>query len=214
MPVFAASEYLLSYGLLGDFGRFRTLRPFTCRRGDRVVVQSHRGLELAEVLREAAPGHAQFLPNTSVGQLLRLATADDELTATRMQVRGRRILDRGNVLAASLGLAMQLLDVEVLLDGKRAILHHLRWADDDIRPFVSALASELALEIQLEDVNRAAESLIEPEESTCGRDNCGGGHCNDCGNGGCATCGDAPAEVLSEYLAAMRSKFEGRHALL
>ena len=59
-------EYLLRYGLAGDFGRFRAARPLALRRGDRAVVRSHRGLELAEVLREAAPGHAPFLPNTTV----------------------------------------------------------------------------------------------------------------------------------------------------
>ena len=67
-----AVEYLLSYGLAGDFGRFRAPGPLECRRGARAVVRSHRGLEIAEVLRAATPRHAHFLPNTSVGQLLRL----------------------------------------------------------------------------------------------------------------------------------------------
>ena len=67
-------EYLLSYGRLGDFGRFRAGKPLTCRRGDRAVVRTHRGLEVGEVLREATPVHATFLPNTSVGQLVRLLT--------------------------------------------------------------------------------------------------------------------------------------------
>ena len=51
-------EYLLSYGTAGDFGRFRPTRPLTCRRGDRAVVRSARGLELGVVLCEAQPGHA------------------------------------------------------------------------------------------------------------------------------------------------------------
>ena len=47
-------EHLLSYGNAGDFGRFRPLHPLACRRGDRAVVQSHRGLELGVVLCPAS----------------------------------------------------------------------------------------------------------------------------------------------------------------
>ena len=63
-------EYLVSYGLAGDFGRFRSLTPLVCRRGQRVVVRSHRGVEVGIVLRPATPRHASFLPNTTLGQLL------------------------------------------------------------------------------------------------------------------------------------------------
>src|SRR5207248_1796316 len=82
-------EYLLGYGLRGDFGRFRAARPLACRRGDRAVVRSHRGLELAEVLCPARPGHAAFLPNTSVGELLRLAAPEDEAAAAAAAAAAR-----------------------------------------------------------------------------------------------------------------------------
>src|SRR5579872_7255781 len=119
-------EFLLSYGLRGEFGRFRASRPVACRRGDRAVVRSHRGLEVAEVLREAVPGHAVFLPNTSVGQFLRLVTPDDERTEAELRRRGGAVLERGNRLAAEMGLPLEVLDVEMLLDGEHAVVHHLR----------------------------------------------------------------------------------------
>ena len=36
-------EYLVSYGNLGDFGRFRAAAPLACRRGQKLVVRSPRG---------------------------------------------------------------------------------------------------------------------------------------------------------------------------
>ena len=136
-------EYLLAYGVLGDFGRFRSPRPLTCCRGDRAVIRTARGLEIGTVLREAAPGHAPFLPNTTVGSLLRLVTEDDEGAADRLQARTAEFCDEASRTAATLGLPLAVLDAELLLDGEHAVLHFVRWEDCDIRPLVSSLSKQL-----------------------------------------------------------------------
>src|SRR5262249_27864696 len=97
-------EYLVRYGLNGEFGRFRSARPLSCQRGEAVIVRTGRGLELGHVLRPAMPGHATFLPNTTVGTLLRQATPDDEQSSVRMRRRGEQILGRGRELIAEGGL--------------------------------------------------------------------------------------------------------------
>src|SRR5262249_26662278 len=148
-PAMDGQEYLVSFGLTGEFGRFRTAAPLTLRRGERVVVRSPRGVEVAEVLREATPGHARFLPNTSVGSLLRRITAEDEYHEIERRVCGQRLFERGRQLAAQLDLPLELLDVEVLLDGQHAVLHQLRGAGADVRPFVSTLSREFELHITL-----------------------------------------------------------------
>jgi hypothetical protein len=207
-------EYLLGYGLRGDFGRFRAARPLACRRGDRAVVRSHRGLELAEVLCPARPGHAAFLPNTSVGQLLRLAAPEDEAAAEKMRGRARELFGRAADLAAELGLPLEVLDAEVLLDGRHADLHHLRWAECDVRPFVSTLSREFDLYLTLTDLSAPREAE-EPAEHGCGREGCGGGNCGSCGSdGGCATCGVSGGDVQA-YFAELRERMaRGRTALL
>src|SRR5947209_19543093 len=133
-------EYLLSYGVLGDFGRFHPVKPLACVRGQRAVVRTHRGLELATVLGEARPGHAHFLPNTTVGPLLRLATSDDLQTERRRREDARRLCGEAGALAATLALPLEVIDAEVLLDGQHAVVHHLSWAEFDPRPFVSGLS--------------------------------------------------------------------------
>ncbi len=206
-------EYLLSYGLVGDFGRFRAAGPLSCRRGDRALIRTHRGLEIGEVLREATPGHAGFLPNTTVGRLLRLAGPEDDQIALQVRARARRLFDRGRALAGELELPLDLIDAEVLHDDEHGVLHLLRRTDSDVRPFVSTLSREFGLHILLTDLGRPGASLTEEEESAgCGREGCGqesGGGCSSCGPGGCGSCD------TKETFASLRDKMEqGRTALL
>lgn len=182
-----AREYLVGHGTAGDFGRFRTGAALDCRRGDRVVVQTHRGLELGTVLCDARPGHAQFLPNSSVGRLLRRATAEDEATAREREARGREFFEDSRRRVAELGLPLEVLDAELLLDGRQAILHYLRWAECDERPLVSSLCKEYGFFVALHNLQMPAEA---PEEHAgCGAENCGQGDCGS--HGGCSTCGIA-----------------------
>jgi hypothetical protein len=213
-----AQEYLLSFGLLGEFGRFRCSAPLACRRGDRVVVRSHRGLEIGEVLREATPRHAQFLPNTSVGQLLRRLQPDDEQKASQMQLRSQHLFDRGQQLARELGLPLELIDVEVLLDGEHAALHHVRWAECDVRPFVSTLSREFSLYLTLEDLGKGREPPHHDEEDHgCGQENCGqqAGGCSTCSTGGgCSTCHKSTPEEVQRHFAQLREQMESRRMTL
>jgi cell fate regulator YaaT (PSP1 superfamily) len=206
-------EYLAGYGLLGEFGRFRPLRPLSCQRGDRIVVRSHRGLEIARVLRQATQQHAHFLPNTTLGQILRPLTPDDEQAEQERQQEGQRLLARATALAAQLQLPLELLDVEILLDGEHAVLHHLRWADADLRPFVSTLSREHAVTLTLEDLSQPRE----PAAEGCGREGCGHGE-GGCGSsssgGGCASCGVAHASADQARFAALRQQMERRTPLL
>src|SRR4051812_8376905 len=106
----AHAEYLVGFGLSGDFGRFRAGDALSLRRGCRVVIRSERGLELGSVLRPASDRAARFLGQTEVGELLRPAGPDDEEQSRQMTRRAARLLERGATLAAELGFAVTLLD--------------------------------------------------------------------------------------------------------
>ena len=216
-----AQEYLVSFGLTGEFGRFRASVPLALRRGERVVVRGPRGVESAEVLREATPRHAHFLPNTSVGALLRRFTAEDERTEMRIRAKGQQLFERGRQLAAELEMPLELLDVEVLLDGEHAVLHHLRWADADVRPFVSTLSREFELHVALVDLSQPRQSANHEDEEVhegCGRPGCGqeaGGGCGTCGSGGgCGTCGQAAPTKAEPRFAQLREQMEHRRTAL
>jgi hypothetical protein len=203
----SAAEYLVSYGSTGEFGRFRPVTAVACGRGDRVVVRSHRGLELGVLLCPATPGHARFLPNTTVGQLLRTAGPDDERAADRMAERAGELFADARRLTAELSLPLEVVDVEVLLDGEQALLHHLHWGEFDERELVSALVRRHGLRVRLHSLRTAGEP--EEAEHGCGRPDCGrkeGGGCSTCGSGGCSTCGAAKPEEVRAYFAALRER--------
>jgi cell fate regulator YaaT (PSP1 superfamily) len=206
-------EYLLSYGVLGDFGRFCPTTALTCRRGQRAVVRSARGLEIGAVLGEARPGHAHFLPNTTVGKLLRLATPDDDATERRRSDEARRLFEEARTLAVTLALPLEVLDAEVLLDGEHAVIHHLRWGDFDARALVSGLSRTFDVHVTLFDLTRSGSpeaAEAEPEEHGCGRPDCGSGSggCGTEDGGGCSTCALKKLPDLKQHFAGLREQME------
>jgi hypothetical protein len=202
------AEYLVGFGLTGDFGRFRAAGPLSLRRGSRVVIRSERGLELGQVLRPASDRAARLMAGTAPGELLRPAGPDDEAQAQQMDRQSAQLLERGNARAEVLGFPLALLDAEVLLDGTHAVLHAVRWGPCDVRELVSSLSVEFALSIALDELAAPAE------KHGCG--DCGSGGCGSCGSGGgCGTgCGVARPEEVSAYFAELREKMERRMSLL
>jgi hypothetical protein len=214
-------EYLVGYGVAGEFGRFRAARPLACARGDRVVVRTHRGVEAGHVLRAAAPGHARFLPNTTVGQLLRPYGPDDAIAEAGHGARAAAVLRRASELARETGSPLEVLDVEVLLDGEHAVVHHLRWGECDVRPFVSTLAREFDVHVLLSDLTGAGGDSPHDEEELADH-GCGSGGCGSCGSGGCESCGSggecgscsAPAPSETVRFAALREQMERQRTSL
>jgi cell fate regulator YaaT (PSP1 superfamily) len=204
--------YLVSHGSSGGFGSFTPAAPLTCRRGDRVVVRSARGLEIGVVLCEATPGHSQLLPGAAAGELLRHASAEDEQAQERLRIRSQELFAESRRLAVGLGLPLEVLDVELLLDGRQAIMQYLAWQECDVGPLVDALAGAHRLVVHLEDLGLPA-AAAEEEHGGCGQPGCGraeGGSCSTCGTGGCSSCGSGHVD-LRAYFAHLRSKVEEAH---
>ncbi len=202
------AEYLVGFGLAGDFGRFLASAPLLLRRGARVVVRSERGLELGQVLRPAGERHSRLLGGVVAGELLRQAGPEDEEMARRMAERAALLLARGEQLVAEQGLPAALVDAEVLLDGVQAVLHVIRWGECDLRELVRPLSTELGLSIRLDELGAPPAG----EEHGCG--SCGSGGCGSCGSGCGSGCGVARPEEVSAYFAALREQMDRRVPLL
>jgi len=162
------------------------------------------------VLCAATARHVLLLGDTAVGELLRRATPDDAARAARLGTLGQSLFDDGRRLAAELGLALEVVDVEVLLEGRRAIVQHLSLDDCDPLPFVEALSRRHDLDILLE--NLASPPAAEEEaqggcdKPDCGRNGASG--CSTCGSGGgCSSCGSGKVDMAA-YFAHLRSKMD------
>jgi hypothetical protein len=170
-------------------------------------------VEIGTVLCLATPAHAPFLSRTACGELLRTATADDEEAAFRAQDRAERLVQDARQLAQQMNLPIEVLDAETTIEGGQAVLYHLRRADCDYRPLVSALA-------RLHDFSIVMENLAPELMAGCGRPDCGhgAGGCSSCGSeGGCSSgsCGKKhSAEEVASYLLDRRRQMEARTSLL
>ncbi len=191
-----AHSYLVRYGLMGQVGRF-VAESDGLARGQTVVIRSHRGTELGEVLvplpPSADPGEA--LP------LLRLATAEDQERARaavssrdhRFEVC-RRLFEDGVW-------PLELIDVEPLLDDGRTVLHYLGPHRLDTAGLLAAIRAACDLDVMFEAVGRDVPEELEEEPlepagcGSCGGDDGGCGPSGGCGSGGesahggCSDCG-------------------------
>jgi len=202
----ATAEYLVSYGSSGEFARFRPATTVDFQRGDRVVVRTYQGLELGVVMCPASAEHAPFLSRTAQGELLRVVTDEDDRQAEQARRLSQQLFEEASRLAGEMELPLVILDVEVLLDGQQAIVHHLRQMDCDYRPFVSALSKKHDLRVVMSNL-----ALPKEEPVGCGEPNCGQltGGCQSCGSGGCDTCGKGvKKEDVAAHLLALRQMME------
>ena len=210
----ATREYLVHHGAAGHVGRFRSADEDGCARGDSVVVRSQRGLELGEVLAAAEPERVPF-PDGFVGELLRRASADDLTLAERGRAAGLELCAAGERLAAASGLPLAVLDAEVLLDGRQAVLHVLKLAVCDEGPWLADLGERHGMIVRLHDLAREAPAEDHAGAGTsCGAEGCGGGNCGSCGTeaggGGCSSCSSGGANELAQYFAGLRAQMEER----
>jgi hypothetical protein len=187
-----ATEYLVSFGASGDFGRFASSEPLACRRGDPLVIETTRGVEMGKVMRAAEAGHARLLGGGAAGRILRQPTPEDLETRDRRLQQSKKLFDAARRRAAELDLCLEVVDAEILLEGRQAVLHVLRWGDLDLKPLTDSVLASHGCYTLIQDLASPA-SPEDPEDEAlagCGSGGCGSGGCGSggCGSGGCGTC--------------------------
>ena len=203
-------SYLIRYGVMRHVGRFSALpvRENSLERGQFVVIQTDRGVELGEVLialdGASAPGRngpddipagisdekqadSVFIDSSRV---LRVAGADDlslarsaeELRSSRFSLC-QRILHEGNW-------PWELVDVEPLLDGRATVLHYLGPHQLDVASLRARFRVECDIDVVLEPVGNDLASELPADDA---HDDGEGGGCGSCGCSDGGGCGSAPA---------------------
>jgi len=180
--------YLIRYGVMSQVGRFTALPECDAplERGQVVVIQSHRGLELGEVL---IPLNSPA-PSVDRPSVLRLAGLEDLARADRARESRpsrftlcQRVLEEGNW-------PWELIDVEPLLDGRAMVLHYLGPQHLDVASLHARFRVACDLDVVLEPAGTDLEADASHERAHQGGGQAGCGSC-DCGAGG--GCGSATA---------------------
>ncbi len=179
--------YLIRYGLARVVGRFAA-ESATFERGQPVVIRTHRGTELGEVLAEAPPAPD---PEAPLAPILRLAGAADLDRDREARLDRPAHFEACRVVFEEGDWPLQVIDAEPLLDRGRTVLHYLGPHRLDAAGLVAAFRDRCGLDVVLEPAGRDApepEPEPEPEAHGCGDCGSSGGGCGDCGSsgGGCA----------------------------
>ena len=205
-------SYLIRYGVMRHVGRFSAMPAHdrSLERGQLVVIQTDRGVELGEVLiavNAPAPPASDGPRDTTSGatgvdrtdsvrinssRLLRVAGGDDlSLARSAEELRSgrfslcQRILREGNW-------PWELVDVEPLLDGRATVLHYLGPRQLDVAALRARFRVECDIDVVLEPVGNDLDS--EPSAGDLDDDGEGGG-CGSCGCSDGGGCGSTLARV-------------------
>jgi cell fate regulator YaaT (PSP1 superfamily) len=206
-----SDQYIVAFGKSGGLGCFTVVEHFELNRGDAVVVRTPRGLELGQVLGPATLRQARLIGAEASGDILRSATSEDQLASRTLREQAERLFEAAQQQAALVGLPLQILDVELLLDGKQALIQYIGGSDADIDVLASHLRYSSDVEIRFENLG-LPPTVEDHAHGGCGKPDCGrvegGGGCTTCGTGGgCSSCGAGHVD-LRPYFAHLRAKME------
>ncbi len=139
--------------------------------GDRVVVETARGLELGQVVsfRERAPEPEE---TGKKPRILRLAQDADFEQQSCGRLRALEALELARERVRHHNLSMQMLDAETTLDGNKIILYFGSESRVDFRALVRDLAAVLHKRIELHQIGARDRSALTGGLGPCGRECC------------------------------------------
>ncbi|MCS7022794.1 MAG: hypothetical protein NZU63_13325 [Gemmataceae bacterium] len=211
-----AQRALVRYGKLGWLGYFAADGQWP--RGTLAVVQTHRGLELGEILLPALSADCQLHPSgqgsiPTVGPLLRAATPDDLSLAHRISQTAQQLLEQLDADSA-----WPILDIEATLD-HLYIIHILSSPpENEVTAWLERWQSQTGHRLRLLDLSRlrspapssATSASATSACSSCGDAGCGCHHASakqGCSSGSCVRGRITPQE-LAAYFAQLRQQME------
>ncbi|MBW3542379.1 MAG: hypothetical protein KY476_19100 [Planctomycetes bacterium] len=167
---------LVRYGAVPEVARFRVAVERPLPRGSQVVVRSHRGIELGELLQDALPDAANGIGEDDP-VVLRSAGPDDVSRAGELRSECEWAFGEWSERIARWKLDLQLIDLEWTLDRQKLVLYVL----NDRGPECTKLALQAAAAglgiVEVQPVN--GDGLVQAATGGgCGTGGCGSGGCH------------------------------------
>lgn len=160
--------------------------------GSKIVVRTHRGTELAEMLTTTCPNSGcsksvsrremlEYVENSggkdypfhTNGRVLRVATVEDMNAWSALRDRfARAELDGVRREAASMGFTMKIVEVEPVLGGEHVTVHYLSEERVDFRELVPALARRFGARVEMHQIGARDEARLTADYEKCGQHCC------------------------------------------
>jgi len=182
---------VVRYGYLRNMGEFPYDGDVRPGCGAKVVLQTRRGTEMAEVVTTTcsnggcaksvtrdkmmdyikASGGSDY-PFYTDGRILRIATPEDYREQSRIEGNKSQYVAAGKTLIAEMQLPMKLVEVELILGGEMSVFYFMSEHRVDFRVLVKHLATRFHTRIQMHQVGARDEARLVADYETCGQHCC------------------------------------------
>src|SRR5688500_2760350 len=185
------SSLVVRYGYLRMIGEFPYNGDTRPGCGAKVVIETRRGTEMAEVLTTTCSngGCAKSItrdklfeyiensggrdyPFSTEGRVLRIAAPQDYAEQSRVEAEKSDYVATCKTLVREMDLPMKLVEVELLLGGEMATFFFMSEHRVDFRSLVKHLASRFRTRIQMHQVGARDEARLVADYETCGQHCC------------------------------------------
>ncbi len=179
---------VVRYGRMKMIGEFPYSGDMTPGCGSKLVVRTHRGTEMGEMLTSTCPnsgcgssvsrqemleyiensGGRQY-PFSTDGRVLRIATKEDMDTQARLEQSSHELKMGARAIAESMGLEMKIVEAEPILGGERLTFYYLSEDRVDFRELVRELGSRFRTRIDMRQVGARDEARLNADYEKCGQ---------------------------------------------
>lgn len=174
--------------LVGEFPYEGSEKP-GC--GSKIVVRTHRGVEMGEMLTSTCPNAGcskavtrkemlEYIENSGgrdypfyeKGKALRVATARDLAEQSLLESQKPAMLKLARERSAALGLNIKIVEAEPILGGNRLAFYFTSEERVDFRDLVLELSKEYSTRIELRQVGARDEARLIADYERCGQHCC------------------------------------------
>ncbi len=139
--------------------------------GDRVIVETSRGVECGEVVIENRMIEESLI-SSELKEVIRIATKEDLETVKKNEKKQKEAFEICQQKIKNRGLDMNLIDVEFTFDNNKILFYFTAESRVDFRELVKDLAAVFRTRIELRQIGVRDEAKILGGLGICGREFC------------------------------------------
>lgn len=151
------------------------VKNFSVAIGERIVVESSKGLEVGKVVSNIEEGQS----NEQMVAMIRLATPRDVQATKENKAKEAEIKEKTKNIIKQLSLNMKIADVQLSLDLTKVVISFTAEDRVDFRDLVHQLATNLKMRIELRQIGLRDEVKLVGAMGPCGRPCCCSNYFND-----------------------------------